>query len=93
MTDAAKPYPGKDRRSGTHEHLVNSIITALKVHYQPPCLTEEEQQWVRLAIEDQKDRAKMRKAIIEKTLGGLVWAGLVGFGYIILDYMKGHGFK
>lgn len=93
MTDAAKPYPGKDRRSGTHEHLVNSIITALKVHYQPPCLTEEEQQWVRLAIEDQKDRAKMRKAIIEKSLAGLVWSGLVGLGIIILDYMKAHGFK
>ena len=40
MTDAKKPYSGGERRSGTHEHLVESIITALKVHYQPPCLTE-----------------------------------------------------
>ena len=93
MTDAAKPYPGKDRRSGTHEHLVNSIITALKVHYQPTCLTEQEQQWVRLAIKEQTDRASIRKAIIEKTLAGLVWAGLIGLGIIILDYMKAHGFK
>ena len=93
MTDAAKPYPGKDRRSGTHEHLVESIITALKVHYQPTCLTEEEQRWVRLAIKEQTDRASIRKAIIEKTLAGLVWAGLIGLGIIILDYMKAHGFK
>ena len=93
MTDAAKPYPGKDRRSGTHEHLVESIITALKVHYQPTCLTEQEQQWVRLAIKEQTDRASIRKAIIEKTLAGLVWAGLIGLGIIILDYMKAHGFK
>ena len=93
MTDAAKPYPGKDRRSGTHEHLVESIISALKVHYQPTCLTEEEQHWVRLAIKEQTDRASIRKAIIEKTLAGLVWAGLIGLGIIILDYMKAHGFK
>ena len=93
MTDAAKPYPGKDRRSGTHEHLVESIITALKVHYQPTCLTEQEQQWVRLAIKEQTDRASIRKAIIEKSLASLVWSGLVGLGIIILEYMKGHGFK
>jgi hypothetical protein len=35
----------------------------------------------------------MRKAIIEKSLSGLVWSGLVGLGYIVLDYMKAHGFK
>lgn len=93
MTDAAKPYPGKDRRSGTHEHLVESIISALKVHYQPTCLTEQEQQWVRLAIKEQTDRASIRKAIIEKTLAGLVWAGLIGLGILILDYLKAHGFK
>lgn len=93
MTDAAKPYPGKDRRSGTHEHLVESIISALKVHYQPTCLTEQEQQWVRLAIKEQTERASIRKAIIEKSLAGLVWSGLVGLGIIILEYMKGHGFK
>ena len=93
MTEDHQTYGGTERRSGTHEHLVNSIITALKVHYQPPCLTEEEQQWVRLAIEDQKDRAKMRKAIIEKSLAGLVWSALVGFGYMFIDYLKAHGFK
>jgi hypothetical protein len=93
MTDAKKPYPGGERRSGTHEHLVDSIITALKVHYQPTCLTEQEQQWVRLAIQEQSNRAAMRKAIIEKSLSGLVWSGLVGLGYIVLDYMKAHGFK
>jgi hypothetical protein len=93
MTEDHQTYGGTERRSGTHEHLVNSIITALKVHYQPPCLTEEEQQWVRLAIEDQKDRAKMRKAIIEKSLAGLVWSALVGLGYMFIDYLKAHGFK
>ena len=93
MTDANKPYPGEERRSGTHEHLVNSIITALKVHYQPTCLTDQEQQWVRLAIKEQTDRAAMRKAIIEKSLAGLVWSAIVGLGYMFIDYMKAHGLK
>jgi hypothetical protein len=93
MTDANEPYSGGERRSGTHEHLVNSIITAIKVQYQPTCLTEQEQQWVRMAIKEQTDRAAMRKAIIEKSLGGLVWSSLVGLGYLFLDYLKAHGFK
>jgi hypothetical protein len=93
MTDANKQYSGGERRSGTHEHLVDSIITALKVHYQPTCLTEQEQQWVRLAIKEQTDRASIRKAIIEKSLAGLVWAALVGLGYMFIDYLKAHGFK
>ena len=94
MTELNASYRGHERRSGTHEHLVESILTAMKVNYPPPaCLTDEEQQWVRLAIKEQTDRAAMRKAIIEKSLGGLVWSALVGLGYLFLDYLKAHGFK
>ena len=88
------PYIGRDRRSGTHEHLVESILAAMKVNYPPPaCLTDEEQQWVRMAIKDQAERSALRKAVIEKSLAGLVWSGLVGLGYIFIDYLKAHGFK
>ena len=31
-----------------------------------------------MLIEREKDRAAMRKAVIEKTLSGLIWAGIVG---------------
>ena len=31
-----------------------------------------------MLIEREKERAAMRKAVIEKTLAGLIWAGIVG---------------
>ena len=94
MQDVQAPYGGRERRSGTHEHLVESILAALKSNYPPPaCLTDEEQHWVRMAIKEQSDRAALRKAVIEKSLAGLVWSGLVGLGYLVVDYLKAHGFK
>lgn len=56
-------------------------------------LTPEEAQWVRMAIEAQAERAKLRKAIIEKSLGSLAWACIVGIGYIFLDFLRSHGLR
>lgn len=58
-----------------------------------PQLTDEEQQWVRLAIQKEAQAIALRKAVIEKTLSGLVWAGLVGIGYVILDFLRNHGVR
>jgi hypothetical protein len=49
--------------------------------------------WVKLAIEKQEQSIKLRQAIIEKTLGGLVWAALAGLAYLLFDFAKNHGFK
>lgn len=84
----------QDHHNQAHDHLVTSIITAIKEAYPPPtCLTEEEQRWVRLAIEASAQRAELRKAIIEKSLFGLIWTGILGLGYLLLDGLKAHGFK
>lgn len=56
-------------------------------------LSEDEVRWVKLAIHRQEQSIKLRQAIIEKTLGGLVWAGLAGLGYLLFDFAKNHGFK
>ncbi len=56
-------------------------------------LTEEERQWVRLAIVAEARKIKFRDAVIEKTLAGLAWACVVGFGYILLDFARNHGLK
>ncbi len=56
-------------------------------------LTEEERQWVRLAISAEARKIKFRDAVIEKTLGGLVWAGIVGLGYLIVDFFRNHGLR
>lgn len=72
--------------------LIADITAALKAAQQSD-LTDEEKQWVRLAIEAEARKIRFRDAVIEKTLTGLVWAGVVGVGYIFLDFFKSHGFK
>lgn len=56
-------------------------------------LTEEERQWVRLAIAAEARKIKFRDAVIEKTLAGLAWSGLVGLGYLIVDFLRNHGLR
>jgi hypothetical protein len=84
-------HPIEDRRQD-HGKLIHDIVLALQAA-QPPqvCLSEEEQQWVRLVIRQQLDRAKVRQAIIEKTLAGLAWSVIVGVGYLLLDWFNRHG--
>lgn len=56
-------------------------------------LTEEEMQWVRLAIAAEARKIKFRDAVIEKSLAGLVWACVVGIGYVFVDFLQNRGFK
>ena len=53
-------------------------------------LTLEEAQWVRLAIQAEAERAELRKAIINKTLAGLVWIGIVAAGGYLVDFFTAH---
>jgi hypothetical protein len=53
-------------------------------------LSPEEVHWVRLAIKAEVERAELRKAIIEKTLTGLVWAMLCGVGVYFIDWFSAH---
>jgi len=72
--------------------LVSDIALALQ---QVPKqeLSADELQWVRLAIEAEARKIKFRDAVIEKTLAGLVWSFILGIGYVLLDFLKNHGFK
>jgi hypothetical protein len=56
-------------------------------------LTDDEQRWVRMAIEKEAQSIALRKAIIEKTLTSLIWMIVVGIGYVFLDFLRDHGFK
>ena len=56
-------------------------------------LTEEEQRWVRMAIQREAQSIELRRAIIEKSLGSLVWSAIVGLGLLLLDYLKTHGLR
>ena len=71
--------------------FITDVASAIRLA--EPSLSDEEQRWVRLAIQSEAQSIQMRKAIIEKTLAGLVWATLVALGFLIVDYAKNHGFK
>ena len=71
--------------------LISDLLVALKSS--DTCLDREEQQWVRNAIKAQNDMERLRKAIIEKTLAGLIWAAILGLGYLIVDFFRNHGLK
>lgn len=66
---------------------------AAAIHSIPPILSEDEQRWVRMAIQREAERAELRRAIIEKTLGGLAWSLIVALGYLVVNFFKNHGFK
>ena len=71
--------------------LISDLLVALKSS--DTCLDREEQQWVRNAIKAQNDMEQLRKAIIEKTLAGLIWAAILGLGYLVVDFFRNHGLK
>ena len=71
--------------------LISDLLVALKSS--DTCLDREEQQWVRNAIKAQNDMERLRKAIIEKTLAGLIWAAILGLGYLLVDFLRNHGLK
>jgi len=73
------------------KELIKEIVAAVQ-HEQ--VLSHEEAQWVRMAIHREAQSIELRKAIIEKTLTGLLWSIIAGVGLIFLDYVKNHfGFK
>lgn len=73
--------------------LPSQIREALDSCLAAHMLSEDERQWVRLAIKRQAQSINLRQAIVEKSLTGLVWAGIVGLGTVIYEYLKGHGWK
>jgi len=76
------------------ELVLQGLAVSLdKAAQQPHQLSAEELQWVRLAIEAESRKIRFRDAVIEKSLAGLAWSAIVGFGYILLDFGKNHGIK
>lgn len=72
--------------------LVMEIAQAMACS-NPHQLSDEELQWVRLAIAAEARKIKFRDAVIEKTLVGLAWLAILGIGSILYEWAKAHGFK
>lgn len=74
----------------TKEELLELVKFAITEAVEVHPLSPEEVHWVRLAIKAEVERAELRKAIIEKTLTGLVWAMLCGVGVYFIDWFSAH---
>lgn len=89
-----KMLSGLERRiDETQDQLVSTIARAVTQAMDGRMLSDDERQWVRLAIQREAQSIKLRQAIIEKTLTGLIWAGLVGAGLIFTEWLQAHGWK
>jgi hypothetical protein len=85
-------YPQIERREAvTKEDMLHSMRRVVKEAIATaPQLSAEEAEWVRAAIKIQAQRIALRKAIIEKTFVGLVWAAIVATGTYVANYFHSH---
>lgn len=67
------------------------IERAVRAAMPKALLTDEEHGWVKLAIQREAQMIAFRRAVIEKSFIGLVWAGILGIGIIIREYAIAHG--
>ena len=74
----------------TRLELISLVKTAVNEAVEAHPLSPEEVHWVRIAIQAEAERAELRKAIINKTLTGLVWVGIVAAGGWLVDYFTAH---
>ena len=74
----------------TRLELIQLVKHAVSEAVEAHPLSPEEVHWVRMAIEAQAERADLRKAIINKTLAGLIWIAIVAIGGWFADYFMSH---
>lgn len=66
--------------------LLAEIASLIK----PTELTEEERQWVKLAIKKEAQSIALRQAVIEKSISSLIWSAIVGLGTTLMFYVQNH---
>ena len=76
----------------TKLELIQLVKDAVSEAVEAHPLSPDEVHWVRMAIQAEAERAQLRKAIIEKSLTGLVWMAICGVGLLMWsgfkDYIK-----
>lgn len=87
-----EPAPATHEDIQTLVECVQELADEMRVRTVPQ-LSQEEHEWVKLAIQRESQSIKLRQAIIEKTLVGLVWMMVVGIGVVFLEFLRAHGWK
>lgn len=73
--------------------FIADIALAIRPRANDTQISPEQLHWVNLAIQKEAQSIQLRQAIIEKTLGGLIWAVIVGIGYAIVGWATQHGYR
>ena len=71
--------------------LIADISEAIKKI--PTVLSDDEHRWVQMAIKKDAQTIAFRTAVIEKSLLGVLAVIGAGAIYVIIDFLKSHGFK
>ena len=72
------------------QELLALVTTAVESVVVNNRLSPDEIHWVRMAIQAEAERASLRKAIIEKSLAGLMWIAIVAAGGWLVDFVTSH---
>ena len=72
------------------QELIALVTTAVESAGVNNRLSPDEIHWVRMAIQAEAERASLRKAIIEKSLAGLMWIAIVAAGGWLVDFVTSH---
>ena len=78
------------RQTALEERIGPLIEHSVRASMAGASLTSDEREWVKGALRAQAERATLRRAVIEKTLGGLIWSMLMGLGYAVWQAVKAH---
>jgi len=76
-----------DRLELTLPEIVRSTVKDVVMAH---TLTADERGWVRMALEREARRETLQRAIIEKSLAGLVWAAIAGIGAAAWQVVKAY---
>lgn len=82
-----------DRIDSSTATMISAAINEAVVRMSASTLSEDERAWVKLALQAQAQRVKLRQAVIEKTFSGLILFGLSCLAYLIVDYLRNHGLR
>lgn len=78
---------------------VRRIIGILRDQHRQSCLLADPEEnekhvkhhnYIDIVMQREAERTMIRRAVIEKSLAGLVWSGMVAFGAAIFSYVKDH---
>ena len=74
-----------------NEMMRESILSAVREAMPSSLLSDDEHRWVKLAIEREAQSIRFRSAVIQHTTTGLVWAAIVGVGFIVREWAVARG--